>query len=137
MRVVLDTNVLISYLLLNHSVPGRVVRLVLDHHTILVSHTTLDELSVVLARDKFDRYVTPEARRHFLAEFSAIAEPIEIVRITDASADPDDNCYLDVAINGAANCIVTGDRDLLALHPFEGVAIIPPSEALLFLTPHS
>lgn len=133
MEVVLDTNVLVSYLLLTHSVPGQVVRLALDRHTVLASQATLDELASVLARPKFDRYVTPEARQHFLSEFSAIVQLTEITQTTDASADPDDNHYLNVAINGAADCIVTGDNHLLILHPFEGIPILAPSDAFEFL----
>jgi putative PIN family toxin of toxin-antitoxin system len=101
-----------------------VVRLARDYHTVLASQATLDELDAVLARDKFDRYFLPEARSHFLAEFSALVEPIEIIRIIEASTDPDDNRYLEVAINGEADCTITGDRELLVLHP---------SEALTFL----
>ena len=55
------------------------------------------------------------------AELVAIAE-----RVT-ACRDSTDDKFLELAVNGRADLIVTGDRDLLVLNPFRGVAIIEPA----------
>ncbi len=48
-----------------------------------------------------------------------------IEQITDCR-DPKDNKFLELAINGNATCIITGDKDLLVLHPFRGISILTP-----------
>ncbi|WP_420463292.1 putative toxin-antitoxin system toxin component, PIN family [Candidatus Palauibacter sp.] len=55
---------------------------------------------------------------------------IEIAMSIRACRDPKDDLILELAVNGDASCIVTGDADLLALHPFSGVQIVTPSEYL-------
>jgi len=45
--------------------------------------------------------------------------------------DPKDNKFLELAVAGDANCIVTGDKDLLVLNPFRGIKIISPSDFLI------
>jgi len=129
-RRVLDTNVLISRLLMAHSVPGRAVRHAVDTGLLLVSDATLDELADVLVRPKFDPYVTPEERQGFLQRLLRIAERVPILRQIRACRDPRDDQFLDVAVNGDADVIITGDGDLLALHPFMGVAILTPADYL-------
>jgi predicted nucleic acid-binding protein len=59
-----------------------------------------------------------------------VAEWVPITGAVRACRDPDDDKFLETAINGEADCIVTGDRDLLALDPFEGVAIFTPRDFL-------
>jgi putative PIN family toxin of toxin-antitoxin system len=78
----------------------------------------------VLSRPKFDRYVTIEERQGFLRQLGEIAEVIEILTPVRACRDPRDDKFLEVAVNGAADLVVTGDADLLALHPFRGIAIL-------------
>jgi len=78
-RRVLDTNVLISRLLMADSVPGRAVRHAVDTGLLLVSDATLGELADVLARPKFDPYVTPEERQEFLQRLLRIAKHVPIV----------------------------------------------------------
>jgi len=129
-RVVLDTNAIISRLLSPHSTPGHAVDHALFQHHIITSDATLMELADVLSRSKFDRYVTISERQDFLRLFNRIAERIEVVRIIRACRDPRDDKFLELAIEGAADVIVTGDADLLALHPFQGVSIMTPSRFL-------
>lgn len=52
---------------------------------------------------------------------------IAVVRVIRACRDPRDDKFLEVAVNGQADLIITGDRDLLALHPFMGVGIFSPA----------
>jgi putative PIN family toxin of toxin-antitoxin system len=126
-RGVLDTSALVSRLLLPDSLPGRAVRKAVDEADVLVSATTLAELADVLSRPKFDRYVTLPERQGFLHRLRGIVEMIEIVTPVRACRDLRDDKFLEVAVNGAADTIVTGDADLLALHPFRGIAILTPA----------
>lgn len=129
-RIVVDTNTLISRLLVPASVPGRAVRKAVDEEVLLVSEATLDELASVLARPKFDAYVSLEDRQHFILQVARIAEFVPVLRRVEACRDPKDDKILEVAINGDAEVIVTGDKDLLALHPFMQIPIIRPADFL-------
>jgi uncharacterized protein len=126
-RVVVDTNALVSRLLLPRSMPGRAVRKAADEADLLASTVTMDELVDVLSRAKFDRYVTIAERQGFLRRLNDVVEMIEIVMRVQACRDPRDDKFLEVAVNGRADVIVTGDTDLLALHPFRGIAILAPA----------
>jgi putative PIN family toxin of toxin-antitoxin system len=79
-RVVVDTNTLISRLLLPASVPAQAVRQTVEETQLLASDATLVELAEVLARSKFDRYLTISERQEFLRLFGRIAERIPIIR---------------------------------------------------------
>ena len=129
-RVVLDTNALVSRLLLPESPPGRAVRRAVDESDVLMSAATLAELADVLSRPKFDRYVTIEERQGFLRRLGEIAELVEIVSPVRACRDPRDDKFPEVAVSGGADFIVTGDADLLALDPFGGIAILTPAAYL-------
>jgi len=129
-RVVVDTNALVSRLLLPGSVPGRAVRRAVAEAQLLASDDTIIELADVLARRKFDPYVTVGERQEFLRLFDRIAERIPIVHIVRVCRDPKDDKFLELAINGGAQLIITGDSDLLALHPFRGLDILTPARYL-------
>jgi putative PIN family toxin of toxin-antitoxin system len=129
-RLVADTNALVSRLLLPSSVPGRAVRKAVETGLLLVSEATMEELADVLARPKFDRYITLEDRQQFLRLLGRLAEFVPIVYPVRACRDPKDDRFLEVAINGRAALILTGDADLLALHPWEGIAILSPADYL-------
>jgi putative PIN family toxin of toxin-antitoxin system len=97
---------------------------------ILASEETFDELDEVIRRKKFDRYVSIDHRLHFLGEYLRDVE-IVLVRIEVRECrDPKDDKYLELAVGGHATHIVTGDADLLALHPFRGIEIVSPQEFL-------
>lgn len=129
-RVVVDNNALVSRLLIPESVPGRAVRKAVDEAQLLVSEATLEELADVLARAKFDPYVSIADRQEFIRLLGRIAELVPITYRMQACRDPRDDKFLELAINGRADLIVTGDRDLLELNPFRDVPIITPAEYL-------
>jgi putative PIN family toxin of toxin-antitoxin system len=128
-RIVVDTNVLISRLLAPASVPGRATDKELESQ-LLVSEATLAELAEVLTREKFDPYVTLEERERFFALLMRIATKVAIHHRVQACRDPNDDKFLELAVDGQAACLIIGDRDLLALHPFRGTAILTPSAFL-------
>jgi putative PIN family toxin of toxin-antitoxin system len=129
-RVVVDTNALVSRLLLPDSVPGRAVRKVVDEGQLLISEATMMELADVLARSKFDRYVTLEDRQQFLRLLGRVAEWVPVLAAVQACRDPEDDKFLALAVSGDANTILTADDDLLVMNPFQGIKIETPADYL-------
>lgn len=129
-RVVIDTNVFISGLLSSTSTPAKVVDRAIEQDQLLASSATLRELMTTLLSPKFDRYVSRERRNALLERLAPHVELVEIVQGIQASRDPKDDKFLEVAINGGAQVVVSGDNDLLTLHPFRGIAIVTPAEYL-------
>lgn len=129
-RIVVDTNALVTRLLLPSSVPARAVHKAVTEATLLCSDATLGELAEVLARPKFDPYVSIADRQQFLRLLGRVAEPVPIVHRIQACRDQRDDKFLELAVNGEAQAIVTGDRDLLALDPFRGIAVLAPAAYL-------
>jgi putative PIN family toxin of toxin-antitoxin system len=128
-RLVVDTNVVLSALLFPGSVPGRALYLA-QGNVVLASKLTLQELKDVADRGRFDRYVEPERRRRFVAAYMRAIVMVDIPFPIRACRDPRDDKFLEVAVHGHADLIVTGDADLLALNPFQGIAILTPAEYL-------
>jgi len=129
-RCVADTNVLISALLLKNSPPFQSVEQIFLKGVMLRSEATLAELRRVLEKKKLERYVTTEERQIFLAKFLMESELVAISERVEACRDPKDNQFLELAVNGKADFIVTGDEDLLVLHPFRAVQIVTPRNFL-------
>lgn len=129
-RVVVDTNALVSRLLLPHSTPGRAVRKAVDEARLLASAATVEELVEVLSRRKFDPYVTVEERQGFLRLLGRIVEMVPVVHTVRECRDPRDDTFLELAVNGEADVIVSGDADLLVLHPFRTIPVLTPAAYL-------
>jgi putative PIN family toxin of toxin-antitoxin system len=126
-RVVIDTNVLISGLFSTTSTPALAVEKAITTAQLVATTETLRELITTLLLPKFDRYVSHEPREALLQRLASLVEIIEVVQHVRASRDPKDDKFLEAAVNGRANVLVTGDRDLLALNPFRGIAIVTPA----------
>ncbi|MFM7438418.1 MAG: putative toxin-antitoxin system toxin component, PIN family [Snowella sp.] len=130
-RYILDANVLVSAVLFPNSTANLAYQKALDTGILLISVETFSEYKNVIFRPKFDRYVSVERRQLFLGELRAVAGLVPILELTDDCRDAKDNKYLDVAINGMANVLITGDQDLLILHPYRGILpILSPSDFL-------
>ena len=129
MKVVFDNNVLISAALLRHSIPFKAFEKAISKHDILRSHSTLEELSATLFKSKFDKYFKDEqAKESFVISFIAASLHKEITHKITICRDPKDNIYLELALAGRADFIVSGDNDLLVLNPFRNIQIITPRE---------
>ncbi len=128
MRAVLDTNVLISAVIFPNSIPRQAVRKSLHHGIVLFSDPTMNELKTVLFRSKIDRYVSREERAIFLAQLERVAEMVPTIQIVRECRDAKDDKFLEVALNGRADVIVTGDADLLTMNPWRGIAISCPTD---------
>ncbi len=126
-RIVLDTNTLVSGTLLVDSIPGKALRKAITEDRILMSEESLYELADVLSRKKFDQYVPLEDREELVRIMLRVAEVVPIVTAVHECRDETDNRILEVALNGDAEAIVTGDSDLLMLNPFRGIPVIKPA----------
>jgi len=134
-RYVFDAITVVSALLFEQSVPGRALSTALDRGVILISQDVLDELSDVLGRPKFDKYLTRDEREQFLRHLIRESIPVEVSADVRACRDPKDDKYLALAVAGRAACLVSGDRDLLVLPPFRGIPILSPADFLASATP--
>lgn len=122
-RVVVDTNTIISGILLPQSVPGQVLQWLAGSATLIFSPATRDELLAVLARKKFDRYVSADARERAAVILVRDAEMVSPRRFVQVCRDPKDDKFLDAAHVGHADYLISGDDDLIDLQTFEGIPI--------------
>jgi putative PIN family toxin of toxin-antitoxin system len=132
-RTVIDTGVAVSAVLLPRSVPRQAFDAAAARGKLLVSEATVAELDEVLRRPKFNKYVPEEKRLEFLAALVREAEAMEVTEVITACRDAKDNKFLELAVSGRASHIISGDEDLLALHPFRGVAVLTPQAFLTSL----
>jgi putative PIN family toxin of toxin-antitoxin system len=125
MSLVVDTNILASAALKGSSWPGELVRWLDRHGGLLKSTATEAQVFDVLQRP----YFVPRIPRSFIDGVRRIFSKAELVTITErivTCRDPTDDRFLELAVNGNADMIVTGDLDLLVLNPFRGLPIITP-----------
>jgi uncharacterized protein len=130
MRVVLDTNVLVSSLLFKGPVSGIHDARTEARFTSLISKPVLEEYARVLAYPKFDLSETDIAGL-LGSELLRHAEPVDVAsRVNAVKADPPDNRFLELAVDGGADFIVSGDRHLLDLDSWRGIPILGAREFL-------
>ena len=87
-------------------------------------------MSDVLHRPKFDKYVSESLRLEFLSAFVRKAELIRVTEVVTECRDSKDNKFLELALSGKGSHIVTGDSDLLVLHPFRTISVLTPQSFL-------
>lgn len=129
-RAVLDTNVLISAALALRGKPRRAFDWVIDRGVMLASEPTFDEFVTRIRRPKFSRWLDAGDREEYIDRVYAWAEFVEISEHIQECRDPDDDKFLEVAVNGNADVIISGDKDLKVLHPFRDIPILTPAEFL-------
>ncbi|MFN9397406.1 MAG: putative toxin-antitoxin system toxin component, PIN family [Pseudanabaena sp.] len=129
-RIVLDSNVILSAALFKGSTPRQALDKASITGQILMSNEIIEELTDIFNRPKFDRYSSKQLRNEFLNAFLAIVENVQIVEKIAACRDRKDHKFLELAVNGKANYIITGDQDLLVLNPFQDIEIISVSDYL-------
>jgi putative PIN family toxin of toxin-antitoxin system len=129
-RCVFDTNVIVSAALLAGSIPRQAFDKALDEGAILLSTPVLLELAEVLSRRKLNKYVLEEERMRFLVALLKETELIAVTETVTDCRDAKDNKFLELAISGKADYIVSGDNDLLVLNPFRGIPVLTPREFL-------
>lgn len=135
MRVVLDTNVLVSALVSPSSPPSRIMHTLLASPApqVLLSPDLLFEYEEVLNRKKFAKVFDAHDVRLLLSALTAHALFILPTAKVTACEDADDNMILALALDGFADCIVSGDNHLLKLHPFQQIPILSPADFIAWL----
>ena len=133
MRIVVDTNVVVSALLFG-GVPLRVLRAgeagIVDLYT---SRVLIEELADVIERPHFDRKFseTKISRRRLISDYMAIVNVVDPQSLShNVSRDPDDDEVVACALATECEFIVTGDQDLLVLKEYQRIFILNPSEFL-------
>jgi putative PIN family toxin of toxin-antitoxin system len=131
-RILLDTNVIISGLLSSAGPPGKLVQGWLDGTFELVtSQVQLEELRRALDYERLRDRISPDQARDILENMEVAVLVVPTVGAVHFSSDPDDNMILATAIAGRADLIVSGDKPgLLHLGAVEGIRIVTPREAL-------
>jgi uncharacterized protein len=130
-RFVFDTNVLASALMFSQSKPRQAWDRAREVGTILASRDTLQELSSVLRRPKLAAHVPLPESTVFLDELAKVVDLVAITEPIAVCRDPRDDKFLELAVAGRADFLLTGDADLLGLHPFRGTAILTPAAYLI------
>jgi putative PIN family toxin of toxin-antitoxin system len=129
-RVVIDTGVIISGLIQRKGTSRKALNLALQNHTSLISFATFSELKEVIFRPKFEHFFTNEDKLNMLKIISMKSEQIEIRSLVKICRDSKDDMFLNLAIDGQADVLLTRDPDLLALHPFREIPILSPADFL-------
>jgi putative PIN family toxin of toxin-antitoxin system len=134
-RLVIDTNVMVSALFLEASLPGHLIELWRDgRFDLLMSDEQLDELMRVTRYPKIRERLTPALAGRLINELRDLAVMVRNFPMVSVSPDPNDNFLLAVAAAGAADFLITGDKaHLLSLKNHERTRILSVRE---FLTLH-
>ncbi len=137
MRIVLDTNVLVSAMLKKGSLPYQLLTAWdSEKYDLITSEEQLSELDRVLNYDKLKKYIPAEKAAELVARLRESATSITGLPVVNYSTDPADNLILATAIAGQAELLVTGDKKhLLSLGIVEAVSIVTVHDALDRLNP--
>ena len=132
MRIVLDTNILVSALITKGTPPDRLYQAWLRNEVELVtSSAQIDEVTEVLARSGLRKYVELDEAAQMVAAIHQHATVLNDISVTKRSPDPKDDPILATAVAGKAELLVSGDRrDMLALGNVEGIPIRTAREAM-------
>lgn len=127
---VFDTNTLVSALLFANSKPAQALQKARVNGLLVSSQETFTELSEVLMRPKFDRYLSQQSRQQFLTDYRNVILWVDVTYSITDCRDAKDNKFLEVAISANALYLISGDDDLLVLHPYGNVQILNPADFL-------
>ncbi len=137
MRVLLDTNVLVSTVIKPEGKPAQIFQRAATGFELVCSEYILKELADVLIRPhiqkKYKNLVAPERRGQFITLVRSLAAMVEVQTTLDVVSDEDDNQVLAGAVDGRAEFLVTGDPHLLVLQQYRGCKIVNPAQFLAVL----
>ena len=136
-KIVLDTNILVSALITKGTPPDLLYQAwSVGDFGLVTSDRQFDELTRVLAYEKLQRYIKPQAASVLLANMQEMAEMVTGLRKVDYSPDPDDNWIIATALQGGAEYIVSGDkRDMISITSVEDIKIMTANDAIDILLP--
>jgi putative PIN family toxin of toxin-antitoxin system len=130
MRVVVDTNILVSFAIRPNRDFEKLFDYLAANGITLVSEETITELFAVLSRDAFRAYISQESTIDYVEWYAGISESVAVTEHVAACRDPKDDKFLSLAIAGKADCIISGDGDLLDMINYQGIPIYRASEFL-------
>src|ERR1035438_3375550 len=128
MRVVIDTNVLVSFATRPNREFERIFDYIAAHGVALVSEDTIAELFDVLSRDKFRKYIPLNQSIDFIEWYDSLSEQVIVTNHVIACHDPKDGKFLSIAVSGKADCIIAGNHHLLDMIEFNYIPIYRPAE---------
>lgn len=126
----IDTGVVVSALLKKEGASREAFTKAVKDCTPLLALHTLDELEGTLSKTKFEHLFSIEERVSILEFLIRHGEYVEITSDVNLCRDLSDNKFLNLAIDGKADVVLTRDNDLLVLHPFRGISILSPADFL-------
>jgi putative PIN family toxin of toxin-antitoxin system len=130
LKLVIDTNILISAALSAHGAPAQLMLGALAQHRLVFSQATFDELRTRIYRPKFDRHISLEDRERLLRDFNACAVWVEPGDPGQYCRDRDDDHFIEAALKAHADYLVSGDKDLLEAPPVQGLHVVSVHQAL-------
>lgn len=134
MKIVVDTNVLISALIKEGKPRQLLFKIIKSRHQLITSREILEELAIVANEAKIRRYVEQQDVADFLRDVATTSKIVEIEsRFNVVKEDPDDDVILRTAFDARASYIVSGDRHLLDLKRFRRTRIVSVEEMLIVL----
>ncbi|MFN0048625.1 MAG: putative toxin-antitoxin system toxin component, PIN family [Cytophagales bacterium] len=131
-RVIVDTGVVISAALKQDGTSRRALLSAGRNGVFLKSFQTNAELIEVINRPKF-RAISSDIKAQILDILDLNSETIFTVSDILICRDPKDDMFLNLAIDGKADVIISRDPDLLVLHPFQGISILNPADFLAWM----
>lgn len=129
MKIVLDTNVLISALIKQGKPRQLLSKIVKGKHQLITSEEILEELATIANEPRIQRYADQQDIADFLRNIVTVSQIVKVrSKFETVKEDPDDDIVLRTAYDAKASHIVSGDRHLLALKRFRGIRIIAVDE---------
>ena len=135
MRLVIDTNILVSGYGWNGT-PYRLIEQAIDNQVVLfASDLTLAEFANVIFREEFghklaSKGLTPQG---IYESYKLLTTSVKVETVEAICKDPTDDKFLATALAADADILVSGDGDLLELHPWRGIKILGPTDALNYI----
>nr|WP_121273442.1 putative toxin-antitoxin system toxin component, PIN family [Pedobacter schmidteae] len=129
---VLDTNILVSAFIIRTSVSAAVLKHCINYGVLLFSSETFIEFENTISREKFKKYFSKSERIQILNQLSLIGQFKKVYSDFKVCRDINDNIFLNLASDHNASCIVSGDKDLLILNPFQNIPILTPAQFLYY-----
>ena len=130
MRVVVDTNILVSFAIRPNDNFERLFNYLAKQGITLISDDTIAELFTVLNREKFRKYIRQDSAMDYIEWYIGISGAVTVTESVIACRDPKDDKFLSLAIAGKADYIIAGDSDLLEMIAYKGIPIYRATDFL-------
>ena len=113
---------------LSKGAPFRILEHLIKNNALIFSKETISELSSRIIQPKFDKYVSAEDREAYVNNLILSADLVIIDNLIQGCRDRNDDKFLETAVKGDAQFIISGDQDFLTMHRFEGIDIVTVQE---------